>query len=563
MLGAIGFGALDWVVLTVYFAGTLIFGGYFYLKTRTAEGYTAGNRSLPGWVCGLSIFATFLSSISYLANAGQTFMSNWSAFVFSLSIPLAVWVALRYFLPYYRREGHVSAYAALENRFGLWARLYASFFYILTQLARMAVVMYLMALPMQVIFGWEIRTVLLVVGVTVTVYSFMGGILAVIWTDAIQAVVLMGGAILVLLIIVFQTPGFVPEMWEVGMSQGKFSFGGMGFDLAEKTFWTLLLFGIAENLRNFGIDQSYVQRYVAARDDGEARKSLWVVGILYVPMSAIFFFIGTALFVYYNADEVANEAPASAVWESESLRSLHEVRKVVARQELLQGGMERGAEGFDAAAEELARTKGIADLGDRVFPYFIATQLPAGITGLLVAAIFAAGMSTVSTSLNSSATLLMTDYYRRLINPAGGERAEMRVLYGGTVLWGVLGTLLALVLVEVTQSALDIWWTFSGIFSGGMAGLFLLGLISRRANNPIAVTSVLLGLAVILWMSLPKVGEILVRADAEGALFAVGQTILLLSNGGLASPFHALMIPVVGLLVILLSGLFLTRVFQK
>jgi SSS family solute:Na+ symporter len=490
-------------------------------------------------------------------------MSNWSAFVFSLSIPLAVWVALRYFLPYYRREGHVSAYAALENRFGLWARLYASFFYILTQLARMAVVMYLMALPMQVIFGWEIRTVLLVVGVTVTVYSFMGGILAVIWTDAIQAVVLMGGAILVLLIIVFQTPGFVPEMWEVGMSQGKFSFGGMGFDLAEKTFWTLLLFGIAENLRNFGIDQSYVQRYVAARDDGEARKSLWVVGILYVPMSAIFFFIGTALFVYYNADEVANEAPASAVWESESLRSLHEVRKVVARQELLQGGMERGAEGFDAAAEELARTKGIADLGDRVFPYFIATQLPAGITGLLVAAIFAAGMSTVSTSLNSSATLLMTDYYRRLINPAGGERAEMRVLYGGTVLWGVLGTLLALVLVEVTQSALDIWWTFSGIFSGGMAGLFLLGLISRRANNPIAVTSVLLGLAVILWMSLPKVGEILVRADAEGALFAVGQTILLLSNGGLASPFHALMIPVVGLLVILLSGLFLTRVFQK
>jgi SSS family solute:Na+ symporter len=119
------------------------------------------------------------------------------------------------------------------------------------------------------------------------------------------------------------------------------------------------------------------------------------------------------------------------------------------------------------------------------------------------------------------------------------------------------------VLVEVTQSALDIWWTFSGIFSGGMAGLFLLGLISRRANNPIAVTSVLLGLAVILWMSLPKVGEILVRADAEGALFAVGQTILLLSNGGLASPFHALMIPVVGLLVILLSGLFLTRVFQK
>lgn len=562
-MGALGFGVLDWVVLGVYFAGTLLLGGYFYLGTRTAEGYTAGNRSLPGWVCGLSIFATFLSSISYLANAGQTFVSNWNAFVFSLSIPLAVWVAMRYFLPYYRREGHVSAYAALENRFGLWARLYASFFYILTQLARMAVVMYLMALPMQVIFGWEIRTVLIAVGVTVTVYSFMGGILAVIWTDAIQAVVLMAGAVLVLGIIVFQSPGFVPELWEVGMREGKFSLGGMGVDLAEKTFWTLLLFGIAENLRNFGIDQSYVQRYVAARDDREARKSLWVVGILYVPMSAVFFFIGTALYVFYDADQVVNESPASAVWESEALRDLNEVRMVVARQELLQGGMERGAEGFEEEAGRLARTKGIADLGDRVFPYFIATQLPAGLTGLLVAAIFAAGMSTVSTSLNSSATLLMTDYYRRLVDPVAGERAQMRVLYAGTVMWGVMGTALALVLVEVTQSALDIWWTFSGIFSGGMAGLFLLGLISRRANNPIAVTSVLIGLAVIFWMSLPKVGEILMRAGEDGKLYAVGRTIRLLSEGGWGSPFNALLIPVVGMLVILLSGLLLSRLGRK
>lgn len=559
---AVGFTVADWVVLVVYFIGTLSLGGYFYFRTRTAEGYTAGNRSLPGWVCGLSIFATFLSSISYLANAGQTFVSNWNAFVFSISIPFAVWVALKYFLPYYRSTGHVSAYAALEDRFGLWARLYASFFYLLTQLARIAVVMYLMALPMQVIFGWEIRTVLIVVGITVTVYSFMGGILAVIWTDAIQALVLMGGAVLVLLTILLKSPGFVPDIMEVAMSQDKLSLGSFGLELAEKTFWTLLLFGIAENLRNFGIDQSYIQRYVAARDDREARKSLWVVGLLYVPMSAIFFFIGTALFVFYNADEVKDAAPDRIVWQSASLEELNEVRLVVAQQELLQDGYSRSEADFAVRARELAKTKGLSDLGDRVFPYFIATQLPPGITGLLIAAIFAAGMSTVSTSLNSSATLLMTDYYRRLVNPSSGERQAMRVLYGGTVLWGVLGTGLALVLVEVTQSALDIWWTFSGIFSGGMAGLFLLGLISRRANNPIAVTSVLTGLIVILWMSLPKVGEILMRGDEGGLLHEVGRTIQLLSEGGLASPFHALLIPVVGMLVILLSGLLLGR-FRK
>lgn len=561
-MGAIGFGSIDWLVLMVYFLGTLGLGGYFYVQTRSTEGYTAANRSLPGWVCGLSIFATFLSSISYLANAGQTFVSNWNAFVFSLSIPLAVWVAMKYFLSYYRASGHVSAYAALEDRFGLWARLYASFFYLLTQLARMAVVMYLMALPMQVIFGWEIRTVLIVVGITVTLYSFMGGILAVIWTDAIQALVLMGGALLVLVTILTQSPGFVGELWEVGLSGDKFSLGSLDFGLAEKTFWTLLLFGIAENLRNFGIDQSYVQRYVAARDDREARKSLWVVGLLYVPMSAVFFFIGTALFVFYNADEVVDVAPDSLVWESESLKELNEVRLVVARQELLQTGMDREGEGFEEAAVQLAQTKGIADLGDRVFPYFIATQLPPGLTGLLIAAIFAAGMSTVSTSLNSSATLLMTDYYRRLLKPTSGERGDMRVLYGGTVLWGILGTALSLVLVEVTQSALDIWWTFSGIFSGGMAGLFLLGLISRRATNPAAVTGVVTGLAVILWMSLPRVGEILLRADEDSFLHGLGSTIQLLSEGGLSSPFHALMIPVVGMLVILLTGIAMSRLLR-
>ena len=178
------FQTLDWIVLGAYFLATMGVGVYFYRKTRTVEGYTAGNRSIPGWICGLSIFATFLSSISYLANAGKTFVADWNPFVFSLSVPLATWIAVRYFVPYYRKSGHVSAYAALEDRFGLWARLYASFFYMLTQLARMAIIMYLVALPMQVIFGWDIVAILLVIGVSVTIYSLLGGVVAVIWTDA-------------------------------------------------------------------------------------------------------------------------------------------------------------------------------------------------------------------------------------------------------------------------------------------------------------------------------------------------------------------------------------------
>lgn len=554
-----GLATLDWIVLVTYFVATLGIGFVFYRRTRNTEGFTAGNRSLPGWVCGLSIFATFLSSISYLANAGKTFVSDWNAFVFSLSVPLATWVAVKYFLPYYRQSKHVSAYAALEDRFGLWARMYASFFYMLTQLARMAVVMYLVALPMQVIFGWNIHVCLIVIGVSVTLYSFVGGVVAVIWTDAIQAVVLIGGALIVLVVMLVQMPGGVGQIFEVAATNEKFSLGSFSFEMAEKTFWTLILFGIAENLRNFGIDQSYIQRYIASKSDREAKRGLWLAGLLYVPMSALFFFIGTSLFAFYQADKVVNVDTASPVWQSSEMEDLNAIRGVVARQELLQQGISENDPSFASKRDEIASGKGLADLGDRVFPYFIATQLPAGITGLLIAAVFAAGMSTISTSLNSSATLTMTDYYNRLINKNASEKQQMGALYFGTVFWGAMGTLLAIGLVQVTQSALDMWWTLSGIFSGGMVGLFLLGLISRKAKNPAAVAAVIAGVLVILWMSLPKVADMLLNAPEGSSLNSIGSTINNLSSGGLSSPFNALLIPVIGTLTILVVGILVSR----
>ena len=564
------FHGLDWIVLIGYFIGTMGIGFYFFSRTRTAEGFTAGNRSIPGWVCGLSIFATFLSSISYLANAGKSFVSDWNPFVFSLTVPLATWVAVKYFLPYYRNSKHISAYAALEDRFGLWARMYASFFYMLTQLARMAVVMYLVALPMQVIFGWDIYLILAVVGISVTIYSLVGGVTAVIWTDAIQALVLMGGAVIVLIVMLFQMPGGAGHVFEVAATHHKFSLGNFTPDMAEKTFWTLILFGIAENLRNFGIDQSYIQRYIASKSDKEAKQGLWLAGLLYVPMSAIFFFIGTSLFAFFNADKVvdleASRPPAAqveAAWESPELADLNAVRQVVARQELLQSGRKETDPGFAAEQESIARTKGLNDLGDRVFPYFISVYLPPGLTGLLIAAVFAAGMSTISTSLNSSATLTLTDYYKRLFNPKASGRQEMAVLSVATVVWGVLGTGLAFLLVQVTESALDMWWTLSGIFSGGMIGLFLLGLISRKAKNPAAISAVLIGLLVILWMSMPRVADMLLKASTDSAVYRCGTTLQNLASGGLTSPFNALLIPVIGTLVILIVGISLTTLFDS
>ena len=184
---------IDIAVLAVYFVATMAVGMAFTRRSRSVEGFTAADRSLPGWLTGLSILGTYVSSITFLALPAKAFAGNWNPFVFSLSIPLATWIAARWFVPFYRRSTHVSAYQHLEQRFGPWARTYASLCYLLTQLARMGTVMYLMALPLSALLGWDVRGVILLTGVSVTIYALVGGLVAVIYTDAFQTVVLMAG----------------------------------------------------------------------------------------------------------------------------------------------------------------------------------------------------------------------------------------------------------------------------------------------------------------------------------------------------------------------------------
>ena len=433
------FTGVDWAVLAAYFVATMSIGVYFYRRSRSTEGFTAAGRSLPGWVCGLSIFATYLSSISFLALPGKAFVGNWNAFVFSLSLPIATWIAVRWFMPFYRRSGEVSAYAHLERRFGSWARVYASLFYLLTQIARMGAVMYLMALALSVPLNWDIRTIIVVTGVSVTVYTFVGGIVAVIWADALQALVLMVGAVVCVVVMLWGLPEGPGQVFTIAAEHQKFSLGSYNpWDISEATFWVVLVYGLFINLQNFGIDQSYIQRYIASASDREARKSVWLGGLLYVPVSAVFFFIGTALFAYYQThpDDLA------------------EVRQTVAAQRLKNEEVSADRPDYAERLQATAASLTESDLGDKVFPHFIGKRLPQGVTGLLIAAIFAAAMSTLSTSLNSSATLLMSDYYRRFIDPEASEGRSMAVLYTATLVWGALGTGVALLLVNIT-SALD------------------------------------------------------------------------------------------------------------
>jgi SSS family solute:Na+ symporter len=531
------FTRLDWAVLAAYFAATLAVGLWFGLRNRTTDGFTAAGRSLPGWLCGLSIMATYLSSISFLALPGKAFASNWNAFVFSLSIPFAAAIAAGIFVPHYRRGGEVSAYAHLERRFGAWARIYAGGFYLLTQVARMGTVMYLMALPLEVLLGLGIRTLILVTGVVVTVYSFLGGITAVIWTDALQAMVLTAGALVCVAVLLFGVPGGPSEAARIAWEHDKLSLGSWNpLDLSAATVWVVLLYGLAINLQNFGIDQSYVQRYVAARSDAEARKAAWIGGLLYVPISAVFFLIGTCLFAYYQAH------PAG----------LDDLRASVAARQLAAAGVTADPAVRAEVLAERAAALTPAEVGDRVFPHFIGTVLPPGVTGLIIAAIFAAAMSTVSTSLNSSATLTLTDWYLAYVRPQAGERESLRVLRLATLGWGGAGIGMALLLARV-ESVLDAWWALAGIFGGGMLGLFLLGILSDRPDARAGAVGVVVGVAAIAALSLPALAEFLQGFPESSTAHSLGGLVQRLRLGWLGR-LHPFLIPVVGTLAILAAG---------
>lgn len=483
---------VDLVVFLVYMLAIVLFGISFSLRKRTALEFTTGGGRLPSWAIGMSIFATFVSSISFLALPGSAFASNWNGFVFSLSIPLAAWIAVRYFIPLYRKMQSESAYYYLEIRFGSWARIYASICYMLTQLARMGAILYLLALPMNALFGWSIPLVILVTGLSVILYAMLGGIEAVIWTDAIQGIVLISGALVCLGVIFWNMPAGPMEVYSIAIAADKFSLGSFEFDFTQATFWMVLVYGLFINLQNFGIDQSYVQRYISSKTERDAVRSTWMGSLLYLPVSFLFFLIGTALFSYYQA-----------------------------------------------VPELLPAELKVAGSSDRVFPFFIVNGLPQGVTGLLIASIFAAGMSTISTSINSSATVFLSDHFKKYIYPNPSEKLSMRVLLFASAVMGILSIGVGLAFDGV-NSALETWWALSSIFSGGILGLFLLGLVSQKTKSPQAAIGVLVGVLVIGWMSLSAI----LLQDTSWSSFQ--------------NPLHANMAIVMGTLSIFLVGFLLS-----
>lgn len=509
---------LDITIIILYLLAMVLVGFYFSRKNKNSEQFTTASGSIPGWAIGLSIYATFLSSNTFLGVPGKAFGTNWNSFVFSISMPFAAWIASKYFVPFYRSTGEVSAYTHLEKRFGPWARTYAVICFLLTQIARMGTIFFGIALSLQALIGYPMATIMIVMGVCIIVYTVLGGMEAVIWTEVVQGIIKTLGAVLILFLIISEMGG-VSKIIDIASANHKFSLGSFSPDFTQATFWVILFYGFFINLNNFGMDQNYIQRYHTAKSSKQASKSVWMCVWLYVPASLLFFIIGASLFAYYQMHP-----------------ELIEIVKQQAASDKL--GVHASASQINQLASQLQP----ADYGDKVMPHFMVTKIPTGLIGLIISALLSAAMSTISSGMNASATVFTLDIYKRYFRKDLSEKGNFFMLHLATIIFGVLGLVAGIAMIGV-KSLLDAWWQLSGIFAGGMLGLFLLGIVSRRTKSAEAFTAVLIGVVVILWMTFS------VNLPGKYAF--------------LRNPMNNNMIIVIGTLTIFLTGLLLTARKRK
>lgn len=444
-----GLSILDFVVLLTYLAGLIGIGFYFGRKeTTTSDFFLAGQR-IPWWAAGLSIFGTQLSAITFMAIPAKTYAEDWVYFLAQICIILIAPVVVYGFLPFFRRLNITTAYEYLEQRFNLAVRWFGSLSFILFQFGRMGIVLALPAIALATVTGLNVYLCILIMGVIATFYTTLGGIEAVIWSDVLQVVVLLGGALISLILISTSVDGGLTAVIKQGQAAGKFHMLNWTWDATTTAVWVILGGNFLAMIVPYGTDQSVIQRYLTTRTETAAACSIWTNALLTLPASLLFFFVGTALFVFYQTHP-------------------------------------------DALTPELAT--------DAIFPWFIANELPVGIAGLVIAALFAASMSSVDSSMNSIATSVITDFYLRLV-PASTDTHRLKLAKRLTIGLGVMGTTMALLIATFEVKSLwDLFLQIVGLFGGSLAGVFLLGLFTTRAHATGTLCGAIIGATVLFFV---------------------------------------------------------------
>ena len=444
----VSFGWLNYTVIILYLAGMLGIGFYFSRKEKSTEQFFKGGSNIPWWVAGVSIFATALSAITFLSIPAKAYSADWNMFMFNMAIIMIVPIVIHFYIPFFRKLKVASAYQYLEERFSTAVRYLASTFFCIFMFARVAVVLFLPSLALNAVTGLDIYLCIFLMGVVTIIYCTMGGIEAVVWGDFIQGIILVGGALLCLFWIVSGVDGGFTTIMDVAIDDQKFKILDFSLDPTKPVLWIAILGGIANQLLTYTSDQSVIQRYITVKDTSDTKKGLWLNGILSIPIAFIFFGIGTGLYVFFKQNP-------------------------------------------DLLAVTMSNS-------DSIFPHYIMCKLPAGVAGLLIAAIFAAAMSTLSSNINSASTVMTEDFYSKWGRNVTDAKKMTFAKVSGIVVGG-LGIVMAIALATFDIASLwDQFNFFLGLLTSGLGGLFMMGIFTKRIGPKAAFTGFAGSIVVLL-----------------------------------------------------------------
>jgi solute:Na+ symporter, SSS family len=483
---------LDYLIIAASLVVPLLVSLKFSKKQNNVKNYFTAGGTIPAWAIGMSILATLISSITFLAYPATGYSSNWILLVQGLMVPLTLVFFIKFAVPLYRNIIKLSAYEYFEQRFGFGARLYTSIGFLLSHFAKMGTVFFLLAVAFSKMTGLDPITIIWIIGFMVVFITMIGGIESIIWLDVFQGILLIAGGLIALVIVLFSTPGGFPAIWDVAQKNGRLGFGPYDFNFVNLTFVVMALNGIFYAIQKYGTDQTIVQRYLTAKSDKQAIKASFIGVLLTVPVWVLFMFIGTALFAYYQIN--SGQLPANMT------------------------------------AEE-------------VFPYFIMTKVPVGVVGLILSALLATAISSLNADLNCLSAICVGDYYDRAF-PKATEKQRMLIGRLIVVMAGLANVLIASHYTKIGGAGvLGTIFILYAIFSCGIAGMFLLGLFSTRANKQ--------GLYIGIAASILFTAYALLTSSSTGT---GAEKHILLDLGSINYTHHKLMIGVYSHLVLFITG---------
>jgi SSS family solute:Na+ symporter len=491
---------LDYLAIGLYLAVTAGIGVWTARRQTSTSEYFVANRRIPAFAVGFALMATTISSVTFVAIPGSVFARNWWQMLYMSAALVVLIFVVRWVVPFYRRQVGLSAYEYLETRFGYAARLYGSAGFILVRVADLGFTLYLTAVAVEVIAGWNIHAVVAAIGVFTLIYTLVGGIEAAIWTSVLQGVFLIGGALLILAVLLLTPPAGPSAVLGVAWDAGKFSLGSFEWGwhtlyFERATAWIFLLAGLLHFGRMYATEQSMVQRYLVARSDTDARRGAMMGVLTTVPVWFAFALIGACLWGFYQTMEVSIPA-------------------------------------------------GIAAKPDTVLPYFIATELPTGLVGVILAALLSAAMSSVSADLNSVAAVATQDYFARAL-PRTSDAARLWFGRAAVIASGALSTAAALALTLTrSTAAYEVVVISVSVIAGGMLGLFALGFFTRRATRAGAYAGILASLLFVGWATATgplkldlglnfSMNSLLIGILSHVVLFGVGYAVSVVLGGHL------------------------------